>query len=58
MREMLELAWLLGSRYTGSYVQIEDLTNIYFKKAVEIGTHLSLKAQVTYVELNRIVVTV
>lgn len=58
MREMLELGWVVACKYTGQLVAIEDLTNIYFKKPVEIGTRLTLKAQVTYVEKDRVVITV
>ena len=37
---------------------MEDLTNIYFKKPVDIGCRLTLKAMVTFVEGNHLVVTV
>lgn len=37
---------------------MEDFTNIYFKKPVDIGYRLTLRSAVTYVEKNRIVVTV
>jgi acyl-CoA hydrolase len=39
-------------------VLIEDLTNIYFKKPVEVGCRLTLLSRVTYVEHNRLVITV
>jgi acyl-CoA hydrolase len=58
MRKMYEIGWLLGCKYAEDYIELCDLTNIYFKKPVDIGCRLALKAQVTYVEKNRLVITV
>jgi len=55
---MYEIGWLLGCKYAEDYIELCDLTNIYFKKPVDIGCRLALKAQVTYVEKNRLVITV
>ena len=49
IKEMIELAWLTGCKYAEDEISIENLTNIYFKKPVDIGSRLTLKAMVTYV---------
>ena len=58
IKEMIELGWVSACKYAGEFIRIEDLTNIYFKKPVDIGCRLTLKAMVTYVQDNRLVVTV
>lgn len=58
IRNMIELAWVAGCKYAEDFVVMEDLTNIYFKKPVDVGCRLTLKATVTYVEGNRVVTTV
>ncbi len=51
MREMIELGWLTGLTFLdGREFTIEDITNIYFKSPVEIGSCLEIVATVTYVE--------
>ena len=45
-------------RYAESTVELEDLTNIYFKKPVDVGCRLCLKAMITYVKQGRMVITV
>lgn len=58
IRNMIELAWVAGCKYAEDFVIMEDLTNIYFKKPVDVGCRLTLKATVTYVSGNRLIVTV
>lgn len=55
---MIELAWVAGCKYTEDFITMEELTNIYFKKPVDIGCRLTLKAMVTFVEGSRVVITV
>ncbi len=55
---MIEIAWVAGCKYAEDFVEMEELTNIYFKKPVEIGSRLTLKAMVTFAKGCRIVVTV
>lgn len=50
IKEMIELAWVAGCKHSGDLVEMEELTNIYFKKPVDIGSRLTLKAMVTYVK--------
>jgi acyl-CoA hydrolase len=47
---MVELGWVAACKYAEDYVIIEDLTNIYFKKPVDVGSRLTLKSRVTYVK--------
>ena len=49
IRQMIEIAWVAGCKYSEDYIIMEDLTNIYFKQPVDIGSRLTLKAKVTYV---------
>ena len=58
IKEMIELGWGAACRHAGNFIVVEDLTNIYFKKPVDIGCRLTLKAMVTYVEEERVVITV
>jgi acyl-coenzyme A thioesterase 9 len=58
VREMVELGWVAACKFTEDYVIMEDLTNIYFKKPVDVGSRLTLRASITYVEHNRVVITV
>ena len=58
IREMIELGVMTGCRYAGEKIQLEDLTNIYFKRPVDVGCVLNLKAMVTYVKEERMVITV
>lgn len=58
IREMIELAWVAGCKYAEDFITMEELTNIYFKKPVDIGSRLTLKAMVTFVEGSRVVLTV
>ena len=58
IREMMEVGWVLGCKYTEEFAEVEDLTNIYFKKPVDIGCRLNIKSQVTYVEGERVLITV
>lgn len=58
IREMIELGVVAGCKYAQDTVVIEDLTNIYFKKPVDVGCRLYLKAMVTYIYKNRMVITV
>lgn len=58
IREMLEIGWVAACKYAEDYVIIEDLTNIYFKKPVDVGSRLTLKSRITYVQNNRMVITV
>lgn len=55
---MIELAWVAGCKYAEDFITMEELTNIYFKKPVDIGSRLTLKAMVTFVEGSRVVLTV
>ena len=55
---MIELGWVAGGKYAEEEPVIEDLTNIYFKRPVDIGCRRTLKAMVTYVEDNKLIVTV
>ena len=50
IKEMIVLGWVAACKYAEEEIIIEDLTNIYFKKPVDIGCRLTLKAMVTYVE--------
>jgi len=43
IREMIEIGWVAACKYA------EDVTNIYFKQPVDVGSRLILKAQITYV---------
>ena len=58
IREMLEIGWVAACKYAQDYVLIEDLTNIYFKRPVDIGSRLTLKSRITYVQSNRMVIAV
>lgn len=58
IREMLEVGWVAACKYAEDYVLIEDLTNIYFKKPVDVGSRLTLKSRITYVENNHLTITV
>jgi acyl-coenzyme A thioesterase 9 len=58
IREMIELGWVASCRYAEEMVSIEDLTNIYFKRPVDVGCRLTLKAMVTYVDGDRMVITI
>lgn len=58
IREMVELAWVAACKYAEDYVLIEDLTSIYFKKPVDVGSRLTLKSRITYVQGNRLIITV
>ena len=58
IREMIELGVVTAWRYAENTVKLEDLANIYFKKPVDIGCRLCLKAMITYVKHGRMVITV
>lgn len=58
IREMIEIAYVAGCRYSQEHFRIENLTNIYFKRPVDIANRLTLKAMVTYVKGNRMIITV
>ena len=58
IREMIEIGWVAGCRHAEQYVIMEDMTNIYFKRPVDIGCRLTLKAMATYVQGNRAVITI
>lgn len=58
VREMVELGWVAACKYAEDYVIMEDFTNIYFKRPVDIGSRLTLKASITFVQGNRLVITV
>jgi acyl-coenzyme A thioesterase 9 len=49
MREMIEIGWVAACKYTEDYMLMEDVTNVYFKQPVDVGSRLILKAQITYV---------
>lgn len=55
---MVELGWVAACKYAEDYVIMEDFTNIYFKRPVDIGSRLTLRASITFVEGNRVVITV
>ena len=55
---MIDLGWVSGCRYAEDEVVIEDLTNIYFKRPVDIGCRLTLKAIATFVDDDRLVITI
>jgi acyl-coenzyme A thioesterase 9 len=58
IREMVEIGWVSACKFAEDYVIMEDLTNIYFKKPVDVGCRLTLRAMITYVEKSRVVITV
>lgn len=49
MREMIEIGWVAACKYAEDYMLMEDVTNVYFKQPVDVGSRLILKAQITYV---------
>jgi len=49
IREMIEIGWVAACKYAEDYMLMEDVTNIYFKQPVDVGSRLILKAQITYV---------
>lgn len=55
---MVEIGWVSACKFAEDYVIMEDLTNIYFKKPVDVGCRLTLKAMITYVENSRVIITV
>ena len=55
---MIELGWVAACKYAEEMTVIEDVTNIYFKLPVDIGCRLTLRATVTYVEGERLMMTV
>jgi acyl-CoA hydrolase len=55
---MVEIGWVSACKFAENYVIIEDLTNIYFKRPVDIGCRLTLRAMITYVVDDRVVITV
>lgn len=55
---MIEVGWVAACKQAGDYMILEGVTNIYFKRPVDVGCRLTLKAQVTYVENKRMVITV
>ena len=59
MREMIESGWIAGKVFVkDNIISLEDITNIYFRKAVEIGARLKIISRITYTEKNIIAVTV
>ena len=58
IKEMIEIGWVTACKYAGEEIVMQDLTNIYFKRPVDIGCRLTLKALVTFVEGNQLVITV
>lgn len=58
MREMVETGWVVASRFAGSEdMHIEDITDVYFKAPVEIGSHLKVTGRVSYTRGNIIIVS-
>lgn len=49
VREMVELGWVAACKYAEDYVLMEDFTNIYFKRPVEVGSRLTLRSSITFV---------
>lgn len=59
MREMIESGWIAANFFVhGGNFTILNISNIYFKKPVEIGSTLKISSKITYTCGDIIVVTV
>ena len=59
MREMMESGWIAANFFVkGGNFTVLNISNIYFKRPVEIGSTLKISSKITYTCGDILVVTV